>query len=128
MSLRAREARRNGKFPKTDFRKYYNLTPKVFDLLLAAGIIESGEWHHTSSWGNETPFYHWVDNVNQYFLENEGGKTYEIYKLNKDEITKLARDKRIEKVRKYTHMGYVDTLDIPEDIQNRIEQIFEETI
>ena len=61
MSKRAAEARSEGRFPKTDFRKVYDVKPKLFDVLVKAGIIDDSEWHHTSMYGNKTTFYSWAD-------------------------------------------------------------------
>ena len=80
MSKRAAQAREDGRYPKTDFRKVYSVTPKTFDALVDAGVIDSGEWHHTSMYGNKTPFYGWRS------------KAYEdIYNSHKKEIDKMVK-------------------------------------
>lgn len=81
MSVRAREARADGKYPKTDFKKVYGLTDLAFSLLLVCDIIVEREWHHTSSWGNKTPFYDW-----------DGDWFADTYINNKSEIDRLARE------------------------------------
>lgn len=63
MSKRAAQAREEGRFPKTDFKKEYGVTEKVLDALVKAGIVDNAEWHHTSMYGNKTPFYGWVDDA-----------------------------------------------------------------
>lgn len=80
MSRRAREARAEGKYPKTDFRQFYKITRPSLDALVELGVICNSEWHHTSSWGNRTVFYEWAS-----------GEYKNIYSNNKAIIDKLAR-------------------------------------
>lgn len=61
MSKRAAEAKEEGRFPKTQFVKEYGVPAAHLDALVAAGIISNDEWHHTSKFGNKTPFYGWVE-------------------------------------------------------------------
>lgn len=61
MSKRAAQAREEGRFPKTDFKKEYGVSATAFDALVDAGIISDGEWHHTSMYGNRTTFYSWAE-------------------------------------------------------------------
>ena len=79
MSVRAAQAREDGRYPKTDFRKEYNLTPAAFDMLLHYGYIDGSEWHHTSMYGNRTTFYDWQDDIPG------------IYAIRKKEVDALAR-------------------------------------
>lgn len=60
MSKRAAEAKEEGRFPKTQFVKEYGVPATHLDALVAAGI-SNDEWHHTSKFGNKTPFYGWVE-------------------------------------------------------------------
>lgn len=87
MSKRAARAREEGRYPKTDFRKEYGVTAKSFDELVDAKIIASGEWHHTSKFGNETKFYHWVED---YYAD--------IYEENKAVIDKLSRERKTDEI------------------------------
>lgn len=80
MSKRAAQARREGKFPKTDFKKEYGLSEKLFNVLCDADIICSYEWHHTSKYGSCTAFYEWV--FDEYL---------DIWLEKSSEIKKLAR-------------------------------------
>ncbi len=59
MSKRAEQAREEGRFPKTDFKKEYAMPEKTLQVLTEAGIISNDEWHHTSKFGNRTTFYGW---------------------------------------------------------------------
>lgn len=61
MSKRALNARNEGSYPKTDFKKEYSVTALHFDFLEEAGIIYVSEWHHTSKYGNRTDFYRWSE-------------------------------------------------------------------
>ena len=80
MSKRAAQAREEGRFPKTDFKKVYGLNDRAFDMLVSAGIIDDSEWHHTSKFGNKTTFYSWAEDVYA-----------EIYAANKKEIDAIAK-------------------------------------
>lgn len=82
MSKRAAQAREEGRFPKTDFKKEYGVTEKVLDALVKAGIVDNAEWHHTSMYGNRTPFYGWVDDAYA-----------EIYAANKEAVKNIAMGK-----------------------------------
>lgn len=82
MSVRARKARAEGKYPKTDFRKIYHLTTAAFDALVRTHYIINSEWHHTSKFGNRTEFYEWdKPELASFYLEN------------KKQIDLLAREK-----------------------------------
>ena len=81
MSKRAAEAREEGRFPKTDFKKEYDMPQQTLDALVEAGIIDNSEWHHTSKIGNRTTFYGWTDEA---FAD--------IYAENKKEIDAMVKD------------------------------------
>ena len=49
MSKRAEQAREEGRYPKTDFKKVYNISDKTLKALVSAGIIDDNEWHHAST-------------------------------------------------------------------------------
>lgn len=83
MSKRAAQAREEGRYPKTDFKKVYNMPQRTLDALVEAGIIDNGEWHHTSKMGNRTTFYGW--DLDDYAL---------IYAENKKEIDELAKGEK----------------------------------
>lgn len=80
MSRRAAEAREEGRFPKTDFKKEYGVTDKSLSALVKAGIVSDKEWHHTSKYGNKTTFYSWDEPW-----------MADAYTEMKDDIDKLAR-------------------------------------
>ena len=61
MSKRAAEAKEEGRYPKTEFRSEYHITAKSLDMLTSLGFIDNSEWHHTSMYGNKTPFYGWAE-------------------------------------------------------------------
>lgn len=61
MSKRAAEAKEEGRYPKTEFRREYHITAKSLDTLTSLGFINNSEWHHTSMYGNKTPFYGWAE-------------------------------------------------------------------
>ena len=80
MSKRAEQARDEGRYPKTDFKREYKVGEKPFSILSRIGVIESGEWHHTSKYGNRTTFHKW-----------EEPWTADAYLENKAEIDKLCK-------------------------------------
>ena len=80
MSKRAANARGEGKYPKTDFRKEYGLSETMFNVLKSLKIIGSYEWHHTGKYGRRTEFYEWVD---EEYLQ--------IFETNKNKIKTLLR-------------------------------------
>lgn len=61
MNKRAAEAKEEGRYPKTEFRREYHITAKSLDMLTSLGFINNSEWHHTSMYGNKTPFYGWTE-------------------------------------------------------------------
>lgn len=81
MSKRAQRARGEGKYPKTDFKREYNIGEKPFSVLLETGFISDSEWHHTSSHGNRTKFCAWIEPW-----------MADAYTENKAEIDRLCRD------------------------------------
>lgn len=57
-SVRSRTAKEFGIYPKTQFKKEYHISEKVFQEILNAGGFDT-EWHHTSKFFNRTDFYKW---------------------------------------------------------------------
>lgn len=84
MSRRAAEAREEGRYPKTDFKKNYQITQSTLDALVGIGLIDNTEWHHTSMYGNRTTFYGW-----------EKPWYADAYAEKKKEIDKLAKEKQL---------------------------------
>jgi hypothetical protein len=88
MSKRANEARNEGKYPRTDFKKEYNITEASVKWLIKIGAIKNSEWHHTSMYGNKTTFLSWEYDLND---NDEEISYYGIYEGNKKEIDKVCR-------------------------------------
>ena len=86
MSKRAQSARGEGRFPKTDFMKDYNIPANTLKALVDVGIINDNEWHHTSKFGNETTFYGWDNPLYA-----------EFYEANKKEVDKKVKEFRSKK-------------------------------
>lgn len=82
MSMRAKQAREDGRYPKTDFKREYKIDDMTLEALVDLGVIANNEWHHTSKFGNKTKFYYWLDDSD----------FEEIYKPNKAEIKKCAKN------------------------------------
>lgn len=101
MSKRAAEAKEEGRYPKTEFRREYHITAKSLDMLTSLGFINNSEWHHTSMYGNKTPFYGWT--------EDEFADDYLKHKKEVDTLCKgidpKTKQPLIEKVEKpqYEH-------------------------
>ena len=91
MSVRAAEAREEGRFPKSDFRKEYGITQNAMEALSSIGVIDGSEWHHTSSYGNKTTFYGWKEDA----IVGDDGSMVDtdynsIYQNSKKEVDLLA--------------------------------------
>ena len=113
MSKRAAEAREEGRYPKNDFRKTYEVSPKSFDALVEAGIINDGEWHHTSVYGNKTTFYGWDDIDAQIYAENKAeidGIVKQTKPMTFDEMNDYVRSNNPFK-RESTSKEYNDRID-----------------
>lgn len=87
MSKRAAEAREEGRYPKNDFKKVYDMPQATLDALVKAGVINDKEWHHTSVYGNKTTFYGWG-------AYGESPYMSEYYKAHKTEIDEAAKNHR----------------------------------
>lgn len=83
MSRRASKARSEGRFPKGDFKREYGLTDTMLNLLVENGAVSNSEWHHTSMFGNRTPFYGWEDYALEAFEENA------------EELNRIARSRKL---------------------------------
>ena len=94
MSKRAFNAREDGAYPKTDFKKNYNLSQPLLDMLVNAGVVSDDEWHHTSMYGNKTTFYRWNDFAYKAFSENRDAveSVYKDNTLGNEEKTALIKD------------------------------------
>lgn len=87
MSKRAANAREEGRYPKTDFKKIYGLTDKTLTVLVDLGIITDTEWHHTSKFGNKTTFYDWA--YKSFQLYYEANKPIVVERIKKNELDAL---------------------------------------
>lgn len=98
MSKRAARARNEGRYPKGDFKKEYHLTEKAFEVLDDIGMIDRGEWHHTSMYGNRTKFYGWVKPwMADAYMENKSAidkLVREVGVNNDDAIERLMEDSK----------------------------------
>ena len=47
LSVRAAQAKQDGKYPKTEFRKVYAITPLLFQFFIDNDIVYVSEWHQT---------------------------------------------------------------------------------
>jgi len=66
-SVRAYEAKQEGKFPKTTFKRHYGISEKKFIELENRGVIYNSEWHHTSKFFNKTKFYA-IENIILFYI------------------------------------------------------------
>ncbi len=93
MSRRAVEARANGKYPKTDFKKEYKMKDATFKALVDAEVLNDSEWHHTSMYGNKTTFYKWDE-----------PEYMSIYEENKAEVDAMVANQAKESKAKIANL------------------------
>ena len=111
MSKRAEQAREDGRFPKTDFKREYKVSESSLQALSRIGIISDNEWHHTSSYGNKTTFYGWADEAfAEYYLEHKkeiDKATDDLLRLKEEDIDKYfsALDDFRKEMRKSFDVG-----------------------
>lgn len=86
-SKRSLEAKNSGKFPKSVFKKEYNISEKKFKELEDRGVIYVSEWHHTSKFGNRTNFYAIDNYVLFYMLTGDKEKAYYHYKISQPSLS-----------------------------------------
>ena len=82
-SVRAYNAKQEGKYPKTLFKKEYGITEKKFKELEERGVIYISEWHHTSKFGNKTDFWAVENFILFYLLIGQKQRAYDCYKNSK---------------------------------------------
>lgn len=87
MSVRALEAKNNGRFSKTQFKKEYSISEKLLNVFVELDIISDKEWHHTSKYGNRTIFYSWVEE-----------SSFDCYIQNKSIINTFIRHNELDKI------------------------------
>ncbi|HRH57406.1 MAG TPA: hypothetical protein PLS10_07125 [Chitinophagales bacterium] len=93
-SVRSLQAKNEGRFPKSLFKKEYEISEKKFKELEERGIIYISEWHHTSKFGNRTNFYAISDYVLFYLLTGKKDVAYNIYKKSKPNYKPLPFNKK----------------------------------
>lgn len=104
MSKRAVEAREEGIYPKTDFKKVYGINDATLNALVELNVISNNEWHHTSKYGNKTKFYSWIDD--DYIA---------LFEESKKEIQALIKNKQYAEVADIFNVPYngdYDTADV----------------
>lgn len=84
ISVNGYNAKNEGRFPKTEFKKVYAITDKMFASFLENDIIYKSEWHHTSMYGNRTDFYAWQNEDYREFYENNVDAIKAMIKNNED--------------------------------------------
>jgi hypothetical protein len=87
MSVRALNAKNDGRYPKTQFKKEYSISEKTLNVLVDLDIISDKEWHHTSKYGNRTTFYSWVEE-----------SSFECFIQNKSIISSFIRKNQLDKI------------------------------
>lgn len=88
MSVNAMEAKNNGRYPKTQFKKVYSINDEKLSIFVNLDIISDKEWHHTSKYGNKTTFYSWIEE-----------KYLDCYRLNKSLINNLIKAKHFDEIK-----------------------------
>jgi len=82
ISVRAAKAKDNGRFPKTEFKSNYGISDSVLNLLITLGYVTNNEWHHTSKFGNKTPFYSFLDDACRYCWEDKSNEIKALFRKN----------------------------------------------
>lgn len=91
-SVRSYNAKREGRFPKTAFKREYGLSEKTFNALLERGVIANSEWHHTSKFGNKTKFYSIANELLFTYLVDGRDAAFQLYH---EECAKRYASKKI---------------------------------
>ena len=100
MSVRAMQAKSEGRYPAGEFRRNYGVTPKSLEMLVRESFVYDDEYHHTSKFGNKTTFYGWADELSQIIYETNKSRLdsasrkgdMEAFReiINSDEVAKSA--------------------------------------
>lgn len=90
-SVRSYNAKLEGRFPKTLFKKEYNITEKKFKELENRGVIYVSEWHHTSKFGNKTNFYSFDNEVLFLILCGRKEEAFKKYKETRKYFKPIKR-------------------------------------
>ena len=125
MSKRAQLARNNGIFPKTDFKKEFGISERLFKVLEEKKIVYVSEWHHTSKFGNRTNFYSWRDDSDLEIWLNKGSEIKSLVRKIKKEPKLMDYPATREGMDRYT----IDCETIHQynkAISEQIENIFNE--
>lgn len=92
-SVRSFNAKTDGRYPKTEFKRVYNLSEKLFNQLLKRDIIENTEWHHTSKFGNKTKFYS-ISNIMLFtYIVYGRDEAFNLYKKSRCYEKRVVRKK-----------------------------------
>lgn len=117
MSKRAVEAREEGRYPKTDFKKVYGINDATLNALVELNVISNDEWHHTSKYGNKTKFYSWIDD-----------DYIPLFDENKKEIQALIRNKQYAEVADIFNVSYDDYGTANVQVGDRVQSAIYENI
>jgi hypothetical protein len=127
MSKRAAEARRDGKYPKGDFKFINDIPAKVFEYLVRIGVIDDSEWHHTSMYGNKTTFYCWADGCKEIF-EARRDDVIKACKVRLPKKPTCADDASVEEMKQwvrdidaYAH----ELIRVNKEIEHNLKEIFD---
>lgn len=89
ISVNGYNAKREGKYPKTEFKRQYEMSEKIFKSLVENGIVYVSEWHHTSKFGNRTDFYAWECEDFREFYERNTDVVKLMIKNDEDYVSKF---------------------------------------
>lgn len=107
-SVRSSQAKTEGRFPKTEFKKVYGISEKKFQELLACDVIYQSEWHHTSKYGKRTKFYDIADPVLFYAKAGRMEEAFAIYKESRDYSAPIFKN---ENKQRYVTIAIIDKTD-----------------
>ena len=125
MSKGAQQARNNGIFPKTDFKKEYGISERLFKVLEEKKIVFVSEWHHTSKVGNRTNFYSWRDDSDLEIWINKGSEIKSLARKMKNEPKLMDYPATREGMDSYT-IDCTEVHQFNKAISAQIENIFNE--
>lgn len=110
-SVGSHNAKMNGRFPKTLFKKEWGISEKKFLELKERGIIYVSEWHHTSKYANSTDFYA-IENLPLFLMViGRREEAFEAYKKEKYPFNDTSTFQK-------EHPGYTYTLVLKKEDEN----------
>ena len=90
-SVRAAQAKAEGRYPKTLFKQVHGISEKKFKELEEREVICVSEWHHTSKYGNKTYFYSISNEILFFLLTGQKEEAIAAYKRTRNYEVPIRR-------------------------------------